>query len=44
VFAGARRRTDLILLGVAVGMLGNAVGNYAGIAIAIATNIMLGSP
>ena len=32
--AGARRRPDLILPGVAVGMLGNAAGNYAGIAIA----------
>lgn len=42
--AGARRRTDLILPGVAVGMLGNAVGNYAGIAIAMATRTMLGSP
>ena len=40
--AGARRRTDLILPGVAVGMLGNAVGNYTGIAIAYATRVMLG--
>jgi uncharacterized membrane protein len=32
--AGARRRPDLILPGVAVGMLGNAIGNYAGIGIA----------
>jgi uncharacterized membrane protein len=39
--AGARRRTDLILPGVAVGMLGNAVGNYAGIAIAYASRSLL---
>lgn len=32
--AGARRRPDLILPGVAVGMLGSAAGNYAGIAVA----------
>jgi uncharacterized membrane protein len=40
--AGSRRRTDLILPGVAVGMLGNAIGNYAGIAIAYAARAMLG--
>ncbi|MEZ5417506.1 MAG: DUF819 family protein [Vicinamibacterales bacterium] len=32
--AGARRRLDLILPAVAAGMLGNALGNYAGIAVA----------
>ncbi|MGE0815947.1 MAG: DUF819 family protein [Vicinamibacterales bacterium] len=32
--AGARRRMDLILPAVAAGMLGNALGNYAGIAVA----------
>ncbi|MEZ5290025.1 MAG: DUF819 family protein [Vicinamibacterales bacterium] len=32
--AGARRRMDLILPAVAAGMLGNAFGNYAGIAVA----------
>lgn len=41
--AGARRRADLILPGVAVGMLGNAVGNYAGIAIAYLARAMLGA-
>jgi uncharacterized membrane protein len=40
--AGSRRRPDLILPGVAVGMLGNAVGNYAGIAIAYATRALIG--
>lgn len=40
--AGARRRTDLILPGVAVGMLGNAIGNYAGIAIAYASRGLFG--
>ena len=40
--AGARRRPELILPGVAVGMLGNAVGNYAGIVIALAVRRMLG--
>ena len=40
--AGARRRSDLILPGVAVGMLGNAIGNYAGIAIAYATRALVG--
>lgn len=38
--AGARRRPDLILPGVAVGMLGNAAGNYAGIAIAYLVRAM----
>lgn len=32
--AGSRRRLDLVLPGVVVGMLGNALGNYAGIAVA----------
>ncbi|MEP7384289.1 MAG: DUF819 family protein [Gemmatimonadota bacterium] len=32
--AGARRRTDLILPGVVAGMLGNALGNYVGVAVA----------
>lgn len=40
--AGARRRTDLILPGVAVGMLGNAIGNYLGIAIAYASRGLAG--
>jgi uncharacterized membrane protein len=40
--AGARRRTDLILPGVAVGMLGNAIGNYLGIAMAYASRGMFG--
>ncbi len=40
--AGARRRTELILPGVAVGMLGNALGNYAGIAIAYLARGLLG--
>lgn len=40
--AGSRRRPDLILPGVAVGMLGNAIGNYAGIAIALAARAILG--
>ena len=39
--AGARRRPDLILPGVAVGMLGNAIGNYAGIAIAYLSRSLL---
>ncbi len=39
--AGARRRTDLILPGVAVGMLGNALGNYVGIAIAFGVRALL---
>jgi len=41
--AGARKRTDLILPGVAVGLLGNALGNYAGIGIAYLARGMLGS-
>lgn len=41
--AGSRRRPELILPGVAVGMLGNAIGNYAGIAIALAARALLGS-
>ena len=40
--AGARRRPDLILPGVAVGMLGNAFGNYIGIAIAYLARSLLG--
>ena len=40
--ASARRRTDLILPGVAVGMLGNAIGNYVGIAIAYASRGLFG--
>jgi uncharacterized membrane protein len=40
--AGARRRTDLILPGVAVGMLGNAIGNYLGIAMAYASRGLAG--
>jgi uncharacterized membrane protein len=40
--AGSRRRPELILPGVAVGILGNAIGNYAGIAIAYATKSILG--
>ena len=40
--AGARRRPDLILPGVAVGILGNALGNYAGIAIAFLSRSLLG--
>lgn len=32
--AGSRRRTDLILPGVVAGMLGNALGNYVGVAVA----------
>jgi uncharacterized membrane protein len=40
--AGARRRTELILPGIAVGMLGNALGNYAGIAIAYLARALLG--
>ncbi len=40
--ASARKRPELILPGVAVGMLGNAVGNYAGIAVAFAVRGMLG--
>lgn len=39
--AGARRRPDLILPGVAVGILGNAIGNYAGIAIAFLSRALL---
>jgi uncharacterized membrane protein len=40
--AGSRRRPELILPGVAVGMLGNAIGNYAGIVIALTTRAILG--
>ena len=40
--AAARRRPDLILPGVAVGMLGNALGNYAGIAIAYVSKSLIG--
>ncbi|MBK5255044.1 MAG: DUF819 family protein [Vicinamibacteria bacterium] len=40
--AGARRRPDLILPGFAVGMLGNALGNYAGMAIAYLTRTLVG--
>ncbi len=40
--SGARKRPDLILPGVAVGMLGNAIGNYAGIAIAYLSRALLG--
>ncbi len=40
--AGARRRPDLILPGFAVGMLGNAMGNYLGMAIAYAMQTLLG--
>ena len=40
--AAARRRPDLILPGVAVGMLGNAIGNYAGIAIAYVSKSLVG--
>ena len=40
--AAARRRPDLILPGVAVGMLGNAIGNYAGIAIAYLSKYLIG--
>lgn len=40
--AGSRRRPDLILPGVAAGILGNAAGNYAGIAIAYATRALIG--
>lgn len=32
--AGSRKRTDLILPGVVAGMLGNAIGNYVGVAVA----------
>ncbi len=32
--AGSRKRTDLILPGVVAGMLGNALGNYVGVAVA----------
>ena len=39
--AAARRRPDLILPGVAVGMLGNAAGNYGGIAIAYLVKSLL---
>lgn len=39
--AGARRRADLILPGVAVGMLGNALGNYIGILIAFLSKALL---
>jgi len=34
--AGSRRRTDLILPGVVAGMLGNALGNYVGVGLALA--------
>lgn len=40
--AAARRRPDLILPGVAVGMLGNALGNYAGIAVAYVSKSLIG--
>ena len=40
--AGARRRPELILPGVAAGMLGNALGNYAGLAIAYAARAIIG--
>jgi uncharacterized membrane protein len=40
--AAARRRPDLILPGVAAGMLGNAVGNYVGIAIAYLSRGLIG--
>jgi uncharacterized membrane protein len=40
--AAARGRPDLILPGVAVGMLGNAAGNYAGIAMAYVARGLLG--
>jgi uncharacterized membrane protein len=40
--AASRRRPDLILPGVAVGMLGNAIGNYAGIAIAYVAKGLIG--
>ncbi len=40
--AGARRRPELILPGVAVGMLGNALGNYIGLGIAYLSKGLLG--
>ncbi|MDH4063136.1 MAG: DUF819 family protein [Acidobacteriota bacterium] len=40
--AGSRRRLDLILPGVIVGMLGNALGNYAGIAVAHVARSVVG--
>jgi uncharacterized membrane protein len=40
--AAARRRPDLILPGVAAGMLGNAAGNYVGIAIAYVARGLIG--
>ena len=40
--AAARRRPDLILPGVAAGMLGNAIGNYAGMAVAYLTKSLIG--
>jgi hypothetical protein len=40
--AAARRRPDLILPGVAAGMLGNAAGNYVGIAIAYLSRGLIG--
>ncbi|MEO7962806.1 MAG: DUF819 family protein [Gemmatimonadaceae bacterium] len=42
--AGSRRRPELILPGVAVGILGNAIGNYAGIAVAYAMKAGLSTP
>lgn len=40
--AGSRRRMDLILPGVVIGMVGNALGNYAGIAVAHLLRPVLG--
>ena len=40
--AGARGRPDLILPGFAVGMLGNALGNYAGMAVAYTAKMLVG--
>jgi len=40
--AGSRNRPDLILPGFAVGMLGNAIGNYLGLAIGHLTRTLAG--
>jgi uncharacterized membrane protein len=40
--AGSRRRMDLVLPGVVAGMLGNAAGNYLGLAVAYLLRSLLG--
>lgn len=40
--AGSRRRLDLVLPGVVAGMLGNALGNYAGIGVAYMMKSVIG--